>query len=189
MRLKRIMKYVFLLILLSFMGFLYGFSNHRNTQKIIQKTAVEFHSNESYFLTQTMVNKLLIQNNERVQKQAKSVIDLYKLEEQVLENPYIEKASLFMTIDGTLNSFIKQRQPIARIFTGNSSYYIDSQAVKVPISENYSARVPLITGVDDEKEVSELIVLLNKIVGDDFLNKEIIGIHLQATKEYMICLL
>tara|TARA_B110000503_G_scaffold72919_1_gene112746 strand:- start:932 stop:1657 length:726 start_codon:yes stop_codon:yes gene_type:complete len=186
MRLKRIMKYVFLLILLSFMGFLYGFSNHRNTQKIIQKTAVEFHSNESYFLTQTMVNKLLIQNNERLQKQAKSVIDLYKLEEQVLENPYIEKASLFMTIDGTLNSFIKQRQPIARIFTGNSSYYIDSQAVKVPISENYSARVPLITGVDDEKEVSELMVLLNKIVGDDFLNKEIIGIHLQATKEYMM---
>ncbi|MDC3299426.1 cell division protein FtsQ/DivIB [Flavobacteriaceae bacterium] len=133
-----------------------------------------------------MVNKLLIQNNERVQKQAKSVIDLYKLEEQVLENPYIEKASLFMTIDGTLNSFIKQRQPIARIFTGNSSYYIDSQAVKVPISENYSARVPLITGVDDEKEVSELMVLLNKIVGDDFLNKEIVGIHLQATKEYMM---
>lgn len=186
MRLKRIMKYVFLLVLLGFMCFLYGFSNHRNTQKIIQKTAVEFYSNESYFLTQTMVNKLLIQNNERVQKQAKSVIDLYKLEEQVLENPYIEKASLFMTIDGTLNSFIKQRQPIARIFTGNSSYYIDSQAVKVPISENYSARVPLITGVDDEKEVSELMVLLNKIVGDDFLNKEIVGIHLQTTKEYMM---
>ena len=55
MRLKRIMKYVFLFVLLGFMGFLYGFSNHRNTQKIIQKTAVEFHSNESYFLTQTMV--------------------------------------------------------------------------------------------------------------------------------------
>ena len=30
------------------------------------------------------------------------------------------------------------------------------------------------------------MVLLNKIVGDDFLNKEIIGIHLQATKEYMM---
>ena len=64
MKLKRIMKYVFLLVLLGFMGFLYGFSNHRNTQKIIKKTAVKFYSNESYFLTQTMVNKLLIQNKE-----------------------------------------------------------------------------------------------------------------------------
>ena len=186
MKLKRIVKYLFVPIFIGVLVFLFIFSNQRNTQKTINKIDIQFESEESYFLTHEIVNKLLIQNNERVQKQAKSVIDLYKLEEQVLENPYIEKASLFMTIDGTLNSFIKQRQPIARIFTGNSSYYIDSQAVKVPISENYSARVPLITGVDDENEISELMVLLNKIVGDDFLNKEIVGIHLQTTKEYMM---
>ena len=186
MKLKRIVKYLFVPIFIGVLVFLFIFSNQRNTQKTINKIDIQFESEEPYFLTHEIVNKLLIQNSERVQKQAKSVIDLYKLEEQVLENPYIEKASLFMTIDGTLNSFIKQRQPIARIFTGNSSYYIDSQAIKVPISENYSARVPLITGVDDENEVSELMVLLNKIVGDDFLNKEIVGIHLQATKEYMM---
>ena len=186
MRLKRIMKYVFLLILLSFMGFLYGFSNHRNTQKSIQKTAVEFHSNESYFLTQTMVNKLLIQNNERVQKQAKSVIDLYKLEELVLENPYVEKASLFFTIDGTLGSFIKQRQPIARILTSNLSYYIDSEGVKVPVSENYSARVPLVSGLNDDSNLLELLVLLNKIDEDNFLNKEVTSIHRKDNKEYLM---
>ena len=180
------MKYVFLLVLLGFVGFLYGFSNHRNTQKIIQKTAVEFHSNESYFLTQTMVNKLLIQNNERVQKQAKSVIDLYKLEELVLENPYVEKASLFFTIDGTLGSFIKQRQPIARILTSNLSYYIDSEGVKVPVSENYSARVPLVSGLNDDSNLFELLVLLNKIDEDNFLNKEVTSIHRKDNKEYLM---
>ena len=185
MKLKKFLKYIFLPILLGGIGFLYGFSNQRNSQQIITKSVVKFQSNEPYFLTEEIVNKLLIQNNATVKKQAKSVIDLYKLEEQVLESSYVEKVSLFITVDGNLNTVIKQREPIARILNGNSSYYVDSQAVKVPISENYSARVPVISGISNEKEVSSLIVLLNKIVDDDFLSKEIIGIELRAQNEYM----
>ncbi len=185
MKLKKILKYIILPILLGGIGFLYGFSNDRNSQQIITKSVVKFHANEPYFLTEQIVNKLLIQNNARVKKQAKSVIDLYMLEEQVLENPYVEKVSLFITVDGNLNTVIQQREPIARILDGNSSYYVDSQAVKVPISENYSARVPVITGISNKNEISRLIVLLNKIVEDNFLSKEIIGIELKAQNEYM----
>ena len=185
MKLKKILKYIFFPILLVGIGFLYGFSNQRNSQQIITKSVVKFQSKEPYFLSEQIVNKLLIQNNATVKKQAKSVIDLYKLEEQVLESSYVEKVSLFITVDGNLNTVIKKREPIARILNGNSSYYIDSQAVKVPISENYSARVPVISGISNEKEVSSLIVLLNRIVDDNFLSKEIIGIELRAQNEYM----
>ena len=185
MKLKKILKYIFFPILLVGIGFLYGFSNQRNSQQIITKSVVKFQSKEPYFLSEQIVNKLLIQNNATVKKQAKSVIDLYKLEEQVLENPYVEKVSLFITIDGKLNTFIKQREPIARILSGNSSYYVDSQGVKVPISENFSARVPVISGISNENEVSKLMVLLNKLVNDDFLSKEIMGIEFKDQNEYI----
>ena len=185
MKLKKILKYIFLPILLGSIGFLYGFSNQRNSQQTITKSVVKFHSKEPYFLTEQIVNKLLIQNNATVKKQAKSVIDLYRLEEQVLENPYVEKVSLFITVDGNLNTVIKQREPIARILNGNSSYYVDSQAVKVPISENYSARVPVISGISNKNEVYKLIVLLNKIADDNFLSKEIIGIESKVQNEYL----
>ena len=177
MKLKKILKYIILPILLGGIGFLYGFSNKRNSQQMITKSVVKFHSKEPYFLTEQIVNKLLIQNNARVKKQAKSVIDLYMLEEQVLENPYVEKVSLFITVDGNLNTVIQQREPIARILDGNSSYYVDSQAVKVPISENYSARVPVITGISNENEVSRLIVLLNKIVEETNTNFMVVTHH------------
>tara|TARA_B110000003_G_scaffold104884_1_gene107226 strand:- start:10754 stop:11482 length:729 start_codon:yes stop_codon:yes gene_type:complete len=186
MTLKRIIIYIFNLILLGFVMFLYGFSNNRNAKKSIHKIEIKFESKEPNFLTKSMVNKLLIQNNEKVQKQAKSLIDLYKLEQKVLENPYVEKASIFISIDGILNSFIKQRKPIARILTGNSSYYIDSQASKVPLSENYSARVPLITKVNNDISLTEIIMLLKKISNDDFLNEEITGIHFKNNEEYMM---
>ncbi|CAI8412676.1 MAG: Uncharacterised protein [Flavobacterium sp. SCGC AAA160-P02] len=186
MKLKQTIKFILLLILLVSMGFLYGFSNNRNAQKIINEIDVQLDINKSFFLTESMVNKLLIQNNEGVEKQTKSVIDLYKLEEQVLKHPYIEKASLFMTIDGKLIASIKQRQPIARIMTNNTSYYIDLELVKVPLSQNYSARVPLITGVQDDEDLQKVIELLIKITDDVFLQKEIIGIHLKPNKEYIM---
>lgn len=186
MKLKKVLKYFLLLILLGSLGFLYGFSNGRNGLKKVQKMEVKFDSEAVNFLSQTMVNKLLIQNNQTVQNQAKSVIDLYRLENEVLQNPYIEKASLFITIDGTLNTYIKQRQPIARVITSSETYYLDSQGVKVPLSENYSARVPLITGVKKDKDFVEVRKLLHTIIADDFFKKEVIGIHMDASNEILL---
>lgn len=186
MKLKRILKYFFLLILLVSIGFLYGFSNARNGLKKIQKIEIDFDSEEVKFLSQSMVNKLLIQNNQTVQNQAKSVIDLYRLENEVLQNPFIEKASLFITIDGTLNTYIKQRQPIARVITNDETYYLDKQGEKVPLSKNYSARVPLITGVKKDKDFVEVMKLLHTIIADDFFKKEVVGIHMDASNEILL---
>lgn len=183
MKLKRILKYLMLFVLILSLGFLYSFSNMKNGQRTIEKIQVEFESGENLFLTHSMVNKLLIQNDSSVQNQAKSVIDLYSLEQKVLENPYIEKVSLYVSIDGTLNSVIKQRTPIARVIGGSDVYYIDAQGVKVPLSENYSARVPLITGVKKEQNLTGVYQLLQKIVADDFLKKEIVGIHFDPSND------
>jgi len=185
MKFKRMLKYLMFLILLVSLGLLYSFSNARNGRKIIENIQVEFESGANSFLTHTMVNKLLIQNDSSVQNQTKSVIDLYRLEEEVLENPYIEKASLFITIDGTLHSLIKQREPVARVMTGERTYYLDSHGVEVPLSDHYSARVPLITGVKEGQNLEHIHLLLQKITADDFLKKEIVGIHL---KEHNECL-
>ena len=79
MKLKRIVKYLFVPIFIGVLVFLFIFSNQRNTQKTINKIDIQFESEESYFLTHEIVNKLLIQNNERVQKQAKSWLPHSKL--------------------------------------------------------------------------------------------------------------
>ena len=186
MKFKRIIKYVLLLFLLGSLVFLYGFSNHRNSQKIIKEIDIQFDSEKSFFLTKSIVNKLLIQNEESIEKQTKSVIDLYELEKQILNHPHIKNVILYMTIDGKLIASIEQRQPIARIMTTQASYYIDSELVKLPLSENHSARVPLITGIQSDKDLKKFKYLLARIVEDDFLQKEIVGIHLNSNMECMM---
>ena len=121
MKFKKLLKYIAFALLIISLGFLYSFSSARNQQNKISEIVVEFEKGNNNFLTHSMVNKLLIQNQESIQNKAKSVIDLYGLEKNVSKNPYVEKASVFLTIGGQLKSTIKQRTPIARIIAKNNS--------------------------------------------------------------------
>jgi cell division protein FtsQ len=150
----------------------------------VAKIEVKFQAGNNNFLTHFMVNKLLIQNDTIVTNQAKSVIDLYNLENNVLKNPYVEKAAVFLTIGGVLKTNIKQRTPIARVFSNKDSYYIDKQGVKVPLSSNYSARVLLVSGVENSADIKMILPLISYVLEDDFLHKEIVGIVKSDVDEY-----
>jgi len=182
--LKRTLKYAVLLILLGSLTFLYAFSSQRNLRKKVKKIKIEFDAGENHFLTHKMVNKLLIQNHQTIKNKEKSVIDLYSLENAVLKNPFVEKAKVFLTVEGTLKTIVKQREPVCRIVAKNNSYYLDKKGIKVPLSSNYSARVPLVTGVKNQQDLDTIMQLVKVILSDDFLKKEIIGIHKTDAYEY-----
>ena len=184
MKFKRVLKYLLFAVLIGFLAFLYSFTSVRNSQKKVAKIEVKFQAGNNNFLTHFMVNKLLIQNDTIVTNQAKSVIDLYHLENNVLKNPYVEKAAVFLTIGGVLKTNIKQRTPIARIFSNKDTYYIDKQGVKVPLSSNYSARVLLVQGVENSADIKMILPLISYILEDDFLHKEIVGIVKSDADEF-----
>lgn len=166
------------------LSFLYSFSSKRNSNKKVKEIIVEFEKGDNSFLTHSMVDKLLIQNNETVKNQAKSVLDLYGLENKVLRNPYVESVSVFLTIEGMLQSTVKQRTPVARIITKDDSYYVDKQGVKIPLSDNYSARVLLVSGVRNDKNIKEILPLIDVILNDNFLQKEVVGVQKYDNNEF-----
>ncbi len=184
MRFKKFLKYLLFLVMIVGLGFLFSFSSKRNQQKVLSDIIVKFDEGDNNFLTYLMVRKLLIQNDKTVEKQAKSVINLFGLENNVIENPYVEKAAVYFSIDGNLKTIIKQRTPIARVIHKNDSYYIDKQGVKFPLSDNYSARVLLISGVENDKDIKLFLPLLSIILEDDFLQKEVVGIEKSDANEY-----
>ena len=174
------------LVLLVSIGLLYGFTKQRNHAKKVGEIDISFVEGEQDFLTHSMVNKLLIQNQLHVKNQAKSIIDLYQLEKTVLANPFIEEASVFLSIQNVLNVHVKQREAIARVLHGGESYYIDTQGVKFPVSDNYSARVPVVSGVNSEVGLTEVFRFLEEINQDEFLKNEVVGIHKTSKKEFEI---
>lgn len=73
--------------------------------------------------------------------------------EQTLEgNIWIKDAELFFDNNETLQVKIKEREPLARIFTtGGKSYYIDREFVRLPLSSKFSASVPVFTNCPLDK--------------------------------------
>ncbi len=173
-------------LLLSLVVFLYGFTHHKHTARKVQNITVEFEQGENLFMNYEMVNKLLIQKGKSVLNEAKTVIDLHKLEANVLSHSMVEKAAVYLTVDGALRTKIKQRTPIARVFSNTNSYYIDKQATVMPLSENHSARVLLVSGNITDKDIDEIYQLVTTILDDVFLKKQIISVHKTKQHEYVL---
>lgn len=171
---------VLLVFMLAAVVFLFSFTSKRNEGRKLKATAIEFTGSEN-FITHENVNKLLIQNYDTVTDIQKDKLDLGSVEERLSKNPMIEKAEVFTTVDGKLKVVIQQKKPIARVYEGDRSYYIDYKGNKMPLSDNYTARVPLVTGEIDKIEKEKLHKLLQYIYNDDFLKKNIIGLEVRPT--------
>lgn len=178
--------YIIGILLVSLAVFLYGFSNLKNSTQKVADISIEFEQGDNLFMDYQMVNKLLIQNGGTVKNLTKSVIDLHNLEANIRSHPMVESASVFLTVDGFLKAEIKQRTPIARVVVNNKSYYIDRQAKSMPLSENFSARVLLISGAVKEGNNAEIHQLVTAILNDEFLKEQIIGVEIKPKNEYVL---
>ena len=116
-----------------------------------------------------------------MQKPQKVTVDLNKLENSLNNYSMIEKSEVFISVDGVLKVFVKQKSPIARVFDENGSFYFDYQGNKMPLSENFTARVPLVSGEINDENSKDLNELFRFIYDDDFLKKNIIGIEILPT--------
>lgn len=164
-----------LVVIVLVVVFLYSFSGSRNEARWIKSAEVEFVQEES-FITLDKVNKLLIQSYDTITDIRKDKLDLNKLEKSVESNPMIEKAEVYATVDGKIKAVITQKTPVARVYEGAESYYIDRNGNRMPLSESYTARVPLLTGSLSEIKKEKLQELLLYIYNNRFLSKNIIGI-------------
>jgi cell division protein FtsQ len=119
---------------------------------------------------------LLIQNLKTQENQSKENINLNNLEQFVQNNKMIENAEIFLTLSGEIGALITQRTPVLRVINNNESYYYDKLGEEMPLSNNFSARVPVTTSILNKSNCIDIICLSNRIMNDEFLRKQIIGI-------------
>ncbi|WP_298794468.1 cell division protein FtsQ/DivIB [uncultured Allomuricauda sp.] len=166
-------------------GGLYGFADYRSKQKKVTDISINFLGDNSLYLTETSVNKLLIQNYGPLKNRSKEQLALNTIEEVILSNDMVKNAQVYLTINGELISKIVQRKPIGRI-EGVSKFYLDDLGKRMPLSNNHSARVPIITGEITGKTLEDAYTILNYINEDDFLRKNVIGIHIEEEGKYQL---
>ncbi|WP_317238870.1 cell division protein FtsQ/DivIB [Hanstruepera flava] len=155
---------------------MFAFSNEKNNERKITNIEIFFEGEDNLFITHETVSKLLIQNQGTVKNKPKETLDLNLLESALNSNPMIKSAQVFVSVDGDLTAEIKQKKPIARV-RSSESFYIDEEGGYMPLSTNYTARVPIVTGKVTKDNLKTVFKMAQKITNDDFLLKHVTQIH------------
>jgi cell division protein FtsQ len=166
-----------LVLMISVVIFLFSFTSHRNAMRKIKKTEVVFVGQNALFIKPETVNKLLIEKNQELKTINKDGLDLNKLEKSVNGHQMIQRADVFVSVDGVLKAVVEQKTPVGRVFDELGSFYVDNEGNKMPLSDNYTVRVPLLSGEITAVKKEKLAEVLKRIAGDDFLKKNIIGVQ------------
>ena len=145
----------------------------RSKDHIINTVEVIFKGENARFLSKEIVNKLLIQSNDSLFFQQKDMVALNKVEQQFNNHPVIKNAELYTVPQGKLYIEIEERLPIVRI-QADTSFYLDEAAQKIPLSERFTAKVPLFYGELNEENMYALVQLISRLSSDAFLADEVI---------------
>ena len=121
-------------------------------------------SGETFYIQKTDIIRQIQKatNGGIVQKPVLS-IDIRKIEQSLKSNAWIYDAQLFFDTNDNLNISVKEREPIARIYSEEASFYIDSSGQDMPLIENAIARVPVILGYPVHKHDKTIEPLLSGI--------------------------
>ncbi|SHJ05481.1 cell division protein FtsQ/DivIB [Algibacter luteus] len=174
--------YIKLVVLFAVVVFLFAFATTRNGERQITEPSIKFVGENNLFLTNETVSKLLIQNYGALKNVPKETLVLDELEKALKSNPMVKNAEVYVSVNATLNAEIEQKTPIARVST-NASYYIDDEGSFMPLSKNYSARVPLVTGYVEKNNLKNVYKIARKIKEDEFLKKHVFEIHQDRDKK------
>ncbi len=80
--------------------------------------------------------------------------NLKGIEMALQKNTWIKSAQLFFDNNERLQVNVLEREPVARVFTTmGTTFYIDSSVAMLPLSEKFSARLPVFTGFPSDKKV------------------------------------
>lgn len=121
------------------------------------------------FIERDEIDRILLENGGPLIGRNLSDINIHKLESALKANPFIEYAKVYADMDGLIQVQVRQREPVLRIVNmANLHYYIDGNGFKMPLSDNYTAKVLVASGLIDEDFTGKIDTLSTKLAKDLF---------------------
>ncbi len=164
-------------------------------------------STTTEFIYKEDINAILSKNNHNILGHPVNDIDLKELEKLLISHRAIKNSELYITEKGKLNIEITQHKPVVRIINRkNKGYYIAEEGSIIPLSDNFSPFVIIVSGhieepynirkinnimdIDigslnkKEKVIYDIFQLVKYVNEDEFWNSQIIQIYVNDRYEF-----
>jgi cell division protein FtsQ len=80
--------------------------------------------------------------------------NLKRIENELQKNIWVKNAQLFFDNNELLQVNVLEREPVVRVFTASgNTFYLDSSRAMLPLSDKFSARLPVFTNFPSDKKV------------------------------------
>jgi cell division protein FtsQ len=119
------------------------------------------------FIERDEVDRILLEAGGALVGRYLNDINIHKLENSLKNNPFIEYAKVYADMDGIVHVQIRQREPILRVINmANVHFYIDQNGLKIPLSDNFTAKVLVANGFIDEDFSGKVDTLNSELAKD-----------------------
>ncbi len=167
---------IFLFLGIGSLVFLMAFANVQNNVTVKGVDPVITNNELQYFLTEQELKDVITSLYDSIENIPVREINIGMLEDTLESLTYVENAEVFSTLDGRLSIVVNQHKAIARIFNGNKHEYLNSLGETMPISRNYSAMVPFVTGKVEQPQLEYTHQLLMQASNDPFYEGILTGL-------------
>lgn len=162
---------------------LIGFSERELGRAVCKDIVVELeNAHENHFLSEMQALKVVEAGQPNMRGKSFEAINLRDLEGKLLTNKHVKDAELFSDHKGNLMVKAELRRPIARVVREDGpDAYIAEDGVVMPISENFTSRVVIISGAYVKKllemkdvskfEEGQKILAMIAFINEDFFWK------------------
>ena len=123
--------------------------SHRNTAIKDVAVTVDYLGNDTLVTAEQLRGQVLYKYRD-ITSQPVSEVDLDGIRALVKANPYVDEATVSVTVSADLMINITQRSPLVRVFTKKRQFYLDNKGRYMPISSVKNQCVIIANGAIDK---------------------------------------
>ncbi|MBR5324473.1 MAG: hypothetical protein IKV14_06640 [Muribaculaceae bacterium] len=148
----RVIKIILILLLPACLIAAYFYAQYKYTEEVCNNIKVVLlNPKEQQYLSEEDILKIVSDNKLAIAGVFLYEINLDKIEKTIQKNQIVKNNECYKTSNGDIVIEVEQRIPELRVITPATSYYIDSDRRKLPLSEKIVAYLPIATGnIKDE---------------------------------------
>lgn len=150
------------------------------------------------FIDQQDISKLILDNFGNVIGVPLKNIEIEKIEQSLLELPYVAHASVYTDMNGVLQINVQQREVILRVISARGKeYYVDTHGKKIPVTLKYVPHVLVANGYIREtyeqpleavesELVQDLVKIVEHVQGDQLWENQIVQLYVNEERDIEI---
>ena len=166
----KIVKKILLLLGLAYLAVIPVWLSYATSQMRCEGINIVISDSSDYNLVTKRDILNLISGNTRISGEVLKDIPVTVIEKTITGLPELKTAEVYTTVDGRLNIYADQRNPLFRLMTGGGDYFIDDEGFVIRRRKLYTPRLHIVSGnIRVTRQMLDGVSVLDTLVKNSIL--------------------